>query len=85
MIPGFNEIKKAALGNGALGCSISGSGPSMFALSRSKKTASEIVAAMQKVTDKMGIQSNYYISKINRKGRKFYRKRVKRDEVLQYK
>ena len=75
LIPGFNEIKKAALENGALGCSISGSGPSMFALSRSKKAASEIVAAMQKVTDKMGIQSDYYISKINRKGPKILSKK----------
>lgn len=74
LIPGFNEIKKAALENGALGCSISGSGPSMFALSRSKKTAANIVTAMKKVTDKLGIQSDSYISKINRKGPKILSK-----------
>ncbi|HQE95281.1 MAG TPA: homoserine kinase, partial [Candidatus Marinimicrobia bacterium] len=33
LIPHFYEIKKAALDRGALGCSISGSGPSLFALS----------------------------------------------------
>src|SRR5262245_2438808 len=32
LVPGFDAIKAAALANGALGCSLSGSGPSMFAL-----------------------------------------------------
>jgi homoserine kinase len=32
MIPHFDEVKKAALGSGAYGCSISGGGPSMFAV-----------------------------------------------------
>ena len=34
LIPEFKQVKQAAISNGALGCSISGSGPSMFALSR---------------------------------------------------
>lgn len=77
LIPGFNEIKKMALENGALGSSISGSGPSMFALSRSRKTASDIVVAMQKITDKMGIQSDTYISRINRIGPRILSKNFK--------
>ncbi len=39
LIPGFFKIKQAVIEAGALGCSISGSGPSMFALSRSDKKA----------------------------------------------
>lgn len=31
LIPGFEEVKEGALANGALGCSISGAGPTVFA------------------------------------------------------
>ncbi len=31
LIPGFQEVRAAAMGAGALGCSISGAGPSLFA------------------------------------------------------
>ena len=31
LIPGFEQVKQAAIGNGALGCSISGAGPTVFA------------------------------------------------------
>src|SRR6185312_887858 len=31
LIPGFPEVRRAAIGAGALGCSISGAGPTMFA------------------------------------------------------
>ena len=37
LIPGFDEVKKEALNAGALGCGISGSGPSIFALSKGRK------------------------------------------------
>ena len=40
LIPGFDEIKAAALNAGALGCGISGSGPSVFALSKGADKAS---------------------------------------------
>ena len=39
LIPCFNEVKLAALTNGALGCSISGSGPSVFAFCKGKQAA----------------------------------------------
>ena len=68
LIPGFNEIKKAALDTGALGCSISGSGPSIFAFSTSKKTAKKIGKEMQGVLSKLEIESDLYISKINKEG-----------------
>ena len=48
LIPNFYPLKKAALQAGAYGCSISGAGPAVFALSDSKKQALEIADAMQK-------------------------------------
>ena len=68
LIPGFNDIKQAALDAGALGCSISGSGPSIFAFSDSKKIANAIGKKMQEVLSKLDIASDLYISKINKEG-----------------
>jgi homoserine kinase len=68
LIPGFNDIKQAALDAGALGCSISGSGPSIFAFSNSKKVANVIGKKMQEVLSKLDIASDLYISKINKEG-----------------
>ena len=70
LIPEFNEAKQAALENGALGCSISGSGPSMFALSRDIQIAERVGAAMQQAFLSVGITSEAYISQINRQGPK---------------
>lgn len=70
LIPGYDEIKTAALNSGALGCSISGSGPSMFALSTNKITADNIAAATEKVVKNMGLKCNVYVSKINKRGPK---------------
>lgn len=70
LIPEFNEAKQAALENGALGCSISGSGPSMFALSRDAQTAEKVGAAMQQAFLSVGITSEAYVSEINRQGPK---------------
>jgi homoserine kinase len=68
LIPEFNEVKQAALDNGALGCSISGSGPSMFALSRDAQTAEQVGAGMQQAFLSVGITSEAYVSEINRQG-----------------
>lgn len=70
LIPYFYEIKNAALNSGAYGCSISGSGPSIFAFSKSKVSAEKIVSAMKMITDKAGIKTTIYISKINSEGPK---------------
>ena len=47
LIPGFDEVKNAALDAGALGCSIAGSGPSVFAFADDDADAQRIGAAMQ--------------------------------------
>lgn len=68
LIPGFPQIKNAALAAGALGTSISGSGPAIFAFSTSRQTAADIGAAMQQVCQKEGVDSTVYITPINRQG-----------------
>ncbi|MFL2584753.1 MAG: homoserine kinase [Flavobacteriaceae bacterium] len=68
LIPGFGELKKAANEAGALGTGISGSGPSVFALSKGMTTAKKVGLAMQKVYDKIEVPYNTYISSINNKG-----------------
>ncbi|MDA1144513.1 MAG: homoserine kinase [Bacteroidetes bacterium] len=68
LIPGFDEIKAAALNAGALGCGISGSGPSVFALSKGADKAHEVAQQLKEVYTPMGIPFDIHISKINEKG-----------------
>jgi homoserine kinase len=68
LIPGFDEIKKAALHSGALGCSISGSGPSIFAFCKNKSTAEKAGAAMKIEFEKIGLKSSVFVSAVNQKG-----------------
>lgn len=68
LIPLFKEAKKAAMNEGALGGSISGSGPSIFALSFSRKIAEGIAIAFNNVYASNGIPANVYISQVNAKG-----------------
>jgi homoserine kinase len=70
LIPQFFEVQMAAKENGALGCSISGAGPSIFAFSRGKETAEKVGLAMQKEFTKVNIQSNLFVSSINQSGPK---------------
>ena len=51
LVPGFAEVKGAAIAAGALGCSLSGSGPSIFALTASMEIAQAAGAAMQRAFD----------------------------------
>ena len=68
LIPHFDDIKNAVLDAGALGCAISGSGPSIFTLSKGEATAKAVELAMQNVYSKTDIQFKTYVSKINTKG-----------------
>ena len=70
LIPHFYEMKKAALDSGALGCSISGSGPSLFALSNSQEIAQKIAGSMSAVLANYKICNQIYISTINTEGPK---------------
>ncbi|MHA4738000.1 homoserine kinase [Dyadobacter sp. MSC1_007] len=68
LIPEFKEVKQAAISNGALGCSISGAGPSMFALSRGIENAQNVGKAMQGRFAAAGIESGLHVSAINQGG-----------------
>jgi homoserine kinase len=68
LIPGFDLIKKAALENGALGSGISGSGPSIFALSKGNETAKKIGKAMSEVYENMNLPYEIHVSKVNDEG-----------------
>jgi homoserine kinase len=70
LIPEFNEVKKAAIESGALGCSISGSGPSMFALSKGIENARNAGENMVKTFAKAGIDATMHLSGINEGGAK---------------
>ena len=68
LIPCFYEVKEAAYAEGVLGCSISGSGPSIFALSENSLVAENTGLAMQKIYQKNKIECELYISPINMEG-----------------
>lgn len=70
LIPEFSEVKRAAMGQGALGCSISGAGPSMFTLSKGRETAERVGKAMKGKFAEAEIDSKVYVSAINREGPK---------------
>lgn len=68
LIPGFEQAKQGALDAGALGSSISGSGPSIFALAKGKETAIKAGQAMKAVYDSLNIGSEVYTSKVSQQG-----------------
>ncbi len=68
LIPGFDDIKKTSKEAGALGGGISGSGPSIFMLSKDAATAVQVEAAMKDVYDKIGIAYHTHVTTINKEG-----------------
>ncbi|MBI3139462.1 MAG: homoserine kinase [Sphingobacteriales bacterium] len=68
LIPGFDEVKKQCKEAGALGGGISGSGPSVFMLSRNEEDARIVEAVMKGIYTKIGIDFNIYVTTINKKG-----------------
>lgn len=68
LIPGFYEVKEAVKAAGALGMGISGSGPTLFALSKGEEKVQFIVDAAQQVYDSIGLGVDAYHSAINTHG-----------------
>lgn len=68
MIPRFDEVKEAVMNQNAIGCSISGAGPSIFALSENTLDAENIAFAMKEVFSNSKITANTIISKVNSEG-----------------
>src|SRR6476469_8666450 len=69
LVPGLALIKRAAAEAGALGCSLSGSGPSLFALCDNRATADQVAEAMSRaVRTHIGGAPQAYISEVARQG-----------------
>jgi homoserine kinase len=68
LIPEFYKAKRAALGAGALGFSISGAGPSVFALCEGEEIARKVGDAISKVFSAIPLGNQIYVSKINPHG-----------------
>ena len=67
LIPGFQEVRRAAMAAGALGCSISGAGPTMFAWSPSAN-APEVLEAMTREFARRSIEIDKWITQVQSAG-----------------
>lgn len=68
LIPHFDALKSNAIKAGALGVGISGSGPSIFALSKGEALADKVAESMFRIYSSTGIDFNIHISPINQQG-----------------
>ncbi|MEO5893725.1 MAG: homoserine kinase [Ferruginibacter sp.] len=68
LIPGFDEVKSRCKETGALGGGISGSGPSIFMLSRDEATAIKVESVMQEIYNKIGLDYHTHVTTINTTG-----------------
>lgn len=69
LVPGFNEVKRAAAESGAVGCSFSGAGPSIFALCRSKHDAQSVGDAMRTALRRHGgLEGEVFVSAVASRG-----------------
>lgn len=69
-IPGFDQMKEKAKVAGAIGSGISGSGPTLFALSRDEASAQRVGNVLHKHFADYELSSDIHISSINRAGAK---------------
>lgn len=70
LIPQFYKVKETALNCGAIGCGISGSGPSIFALFENIQSAIEAGNETKKLYEQINVGCDLYISAINNDGAK---------------
>jgi homoserine kinase len=69
LIPGFAAVKQAALDAGGLGCSIAGSGPSVFAFAAGLEAAESVGGAMQRAfRSAAGLDSELFAGKVGAAG-----------------
>lgn len=68
LIPGYEKMKEAAMKNGSIGCSISGSGPSVFSICKDKDIAKKVLMSMEKILKNLKIDFHSYLSTINHIG-----------------
>lgn len=72
LIPGYSEVKDVVMEMGALGAGISGSGPSIFALSKDQEIAEKIGVEMKNLYTGFNIESETYVSKVNQFGPRIF-------------
>ncbi|HLT72151.1 MAG TPA: homoserine kinase [Cyclobacteriaceae bacterium] len=82
LIPGFDRIKKMAVQAGALGAGISGSGPTIFALSVSATIASKVGTVIREEFEGFRVDSEVYVSKINLNGARIEELKIEKSEEL---
>jgi len=68
LIPGFRNVQNVAMKEGALGCSIAGAGPSVFAFAQDKERAETIANAMVTTFSQHGLSATSYVGKVNSRG-----------------
>ena len=68
LIPGFDELKLRCKQAGALGGGISGSGPSIFMLSKTKEIAEAVEKEMNQLYESIGLPHHTYVTTINQAG-----------------
>ena len=68
LVPGFASVKRAAVAAGALGCSLSGSGPSIFALCGSLERAERVGEAMRTAFADAELSADLWISPVSHQG-----------------
>jgi homoserine kinase len=67
LIPGFQEVRRGAMEAGALGCSISGAGPSMFAWTL-EATAPAVLAAMRREFARQSLATDHWVVEVRSAG-----------------
>jgi homoserine kinase len=68
LIPGFDLIKEEAIKCGALGCGISGSGPTIFSISTDLEIARKVGKVIQQQFATFKLNSDVFVSKVNEEG-----------------
>lgn len=68
LIPGFESVKQKSKEAGALGGGISGSGPSIFMLSKDERTAKEVEQVMKTVYRQLSLEHHTYVTTIHSSG-----------------
>ncbi len=68
LIPGFSGVKEAALEAGAFACSISGAGPTVFAIVDSDASGETVGKAMTAAFARAGVDANYFVARVDTEG-----------------
>ena len=68
LLPGFTDAKRAALDAGALGCSISGAGPSAFAIVDDPRLGEEVGRAMADAYSRRNVKADWRVTRVDEQG-----------------